>query len=91
VVNPDRPGEITAAVVELLKGPAHSIPRELSTFSVARFRARWNWLLTEMKVGDLASLPALSREPASSGGVAEHEMYGVDTPTPEASPVALER
>ena len=91
VVNPDRPGEIKAAVVDLLKAPAHSIPRELSTFSVARFRARWNWLLTEMKVGNLASLPALSREPATSGVRADDEMYGVESPTQASSPVALER
>jgi glycosyltransferase involved in cell wall biosynthesis len=91
VVNPDRPGEIKAAVVELLKSPPHSIPHELSTFSLTRFRARWNWLLTEMKVGDLASLPSLSREPAISGGGAENEMYGMDAPAPASSEVALER
>ena len=91
VVNPDRPGELRTAVVELLKAPPHSIPRELSTFSVTRFRARWNWLLTEMKVGDLKSLPALSREPATSDGVVENEMYGADTPTTTTTRAVVER
>ena len=86
VVNPDRAGEIKAAVVDLLKESRRAIPRELSAFSADRFRARWNGLLTEMKVGDLASLPALTREPASSG----ERLF--ESSTPESTPVvAAER
>jgi len=44
-----------------------------------------------MKVGDLASLPALSREPARSGAGVEEEMYGVESQAPASSKVALER
>ena len=91
VVNPDRPSELKAAVVDLLAEPKRSIPRELGTFSYDRFRARWNWLLAEMSVGDLASLPALTREPAYAGGRGRGGMFGVETPTPVSTPVALER
>jgi hypothetical protein len=91
VVNPDRPSELKAAVVDLLAEPKRAIPRELGTFSYDRFRARWNWLLAEMSVGDLASLPALTREPAYASGRGRGGMFGVETPTPVSTPVALER
>jgi phosphatidyl-myo-inositol dimannoside synthase len=91
VVNPDRPSELKAAVVDLLMEPVHAIPRELGTFSYERFRARWNWLLAEMSVGDLASLPTLTREPSYASGRGRGGVYGVETPTPVSAPVALER
>lgn len=91
VVNPDRPSELKAAVVDLLMEPVHSIPRELGTFSYERFRARWNWLLAEMSVGDLASMPTLTREPAYASARGRGGVYGVETPTPVSSPVGLER
>jgi hypothetical protein len=65
------------------------VPRELSMFSFARFKARWNWLLTEMNVGDLATHPPLVREPVYVGGWGAGVVYGVETQTPRTS-VAIE-
>lgn len=56
-VNPDRPAELQAAIVDLLSRTARTVPRELSTFSLASFRARWNWFMAEMQTGDLAQMP----------------------------------
>ncbi len=89
VVNPDRPGELRAACVDVLADTEREVPRELQTFSTARFKARWNWLLAEMSVGDLASLPTLTREPAYAGG--SGGLYGVETPTPLSAPSVVER
>jgi hypothetical protein len=58
------------------------VPRELSMFSFARFKARWNWLLTEMNVGDLATHPPLVREPAFGSGWGGGGTYGVETEVP---------
>ena len=93
VVNPDRPQELKAACVDLLSENEREreVPRELSTFSLSSFKARWNWLLAEMSVGDLASLPTLTREPAFSDGRGRGVAYGVETPTPSASEVVAER
>ena len=81
VVNPDRPQELQAACVDLLGASEREreVPRELSTFSLSSFKARWNWLLTEMSVGDLASLPTLTREPAYAYGRGREMAYGVET------------
>ncbi|HMA02424.1 MAG TPA: glycosyltransferase family 4 protein, partial [Gemmatimonadaceae bacterium] len=70
VVNPDRPSELKAACLDVLSEhyAERVVPRELAMFSTARFRARWNWLLTEMSVGDLATIPTLVREPAFASG-----------------------
>ncbi|MGH7634469.1 MAG: glycosyltransferase family 4 protein, partial [Gemmatimonadaceae bacterium] len=56
-VNPDRPGELQAAVVDLLSSGPGPVPRELTRFSLASFRARWNWFMAEMQIGDLAKVP----------------------------------
>ena len=56
-VNPDEPAELESAIVELLKATTRAVPRELSKFSLASFRARWNWFLAEMQIGDLAKMP----------------------------------
>jgi phosphatidylinositol alpha-1,6-mannosyltransferase len=90
VVNPDRPAELQAACVDVLADTGRAVPRELSTFSKTRFKARWNWLLAEMSVGDLATLPALTREPAYAGGRGGG-LYGVATPTPATGGVTIER
>ncbi len=92
VVNPDRPSELKAACVDVLADHERerTVPRELQTFSMARFRARWNWLLAEMKVGELATLPALAREPAYAGG-RRGGLYGVEMPTPSTGEVVVER
>jgi hypothetical protein len=66
------------------------VPRELATFSLSRFKARWNWLLAEMSVGDLASLPTLTREPAYADG-RRRVSYGVETPTPSAGEAVIDR
>jgi phosphatidylinositol alpha-1,6-mannosyltransferase len=91
VVNPDRPSELRAACVDVLtdSGSRRGVPRELSTFSLARFRARWNWLLAEMSVGDLATHPTLVREPAYASGWGKEGVFAVDTPTPAGR--AIER
>lgn len=95
VVNPDRPQELKAACLELLgargRVRARAVPRELATFSLASFRARWNWLLAEMSVGELASLPTLTREPAYAGGRGHGAAFGVQAPTPSTGGVAVER
>jgi hypothetical protein len=44
-----------------------------------------------MSVGDLATLPALAREPAYASGRGRGPIFGVDTPTPVSSPVSMER
>jgi phosphatidylinositol alpha-1,6-mannosyltransferase len=87
VVNPDRPSELRAACVDVLMESENkrSVPRELATFSLARFRARWNWLLAEMSVGELATHPTLVREPAYAHGWGNGGAYAVDTPTPTAT------
>jgi hypothetical protein len=92
VVNPDRPTELQAACVDVLAENVgdRAVPRELVMFSLARFRARWNWLLAEMSVGDLATHPTLAREPAFAGGWGSGGLYAVDTPTPTTSR-AIER
>jgi phosphatidylinositol alpha-1,6-mannosyltransferase len=92
VVNPDRPAEIKAACVDVLASSdgERAVPRELSTFSLARFKARWNWLLAEMSVGDLAMHPSLAREPAFVGGFGSGSPHAVDMPTPTTS-LAIER
>jgi phosphatidylinositol alpha-1,6-mannosyltransferase len=84
VVNPDRPGELKGACVEVLaeNRGIREVPRELSMFSFARFKARWNWLLTEMNVGDLATHPPLVREPAFGSGWGGGVAYGVETEVP---------
>jgi phosphatidyl-myo-inositol dimannoside synthase len=83
VVNPERPQELRAACVDVLTGNdgEREVPRELATFSLGRFKARWNWLLAEMSVGDLATHPTLVREPAFAGGWGSRG----DKPTPAAS------
>ena len=93
VVNPDRPQELKAACVDCWENERErEVPRELSTFSLSSFKARWNWLLAELSVGDLASLPTLAREPAYAYGRGRGVAYGVETPTPEiASEVVVER
>jgi len=90
VVNPDRPAELKAACVDVLSehDREHTVPRELAMFSPARFRARWNWLLTEMSVGDLATIPTLVREPAFAGGWGGSGAYAGELPTPTTSGVA---
>jgi phosphatidyl-myo-inositol dimannoside synthase len=92
VVNPDRPGELKAACVDVLaeNDGIRDVPRELAMFSLARFKARWNWLLTEMSVGDLAAHTTLVREPAFAEGWGGGGVYGVETQTPTTS-VAIER
>ena len=92
VVNPDRPQELKAACVDLLGAGdrARRVPRELATFSLSRFKARWNWLLAEMSVGDLASLPTLTREPAYADG-RRRVSYGVETPTPSTGEAVIDR
>ena len=92
VVNPDRPAELRAACVDVLleNDGVRDVPRELAMFSLARFKARWNWLLTEMSVGDLATHPTLVREPAFASGWGRGGMYGVETQTPTTT-VAIER
>jgi phosphatidylinositol alpha-1,6-mannosyltransferase len=87
VVNPDRPSELRAACVDVLTDTEgrRAVPRELATFSLARFRARWNWLLAEMSVGELATHPTLVREPAYARGWRGGGAYAADTPTPAAS------
>jgi phosphatidyl-myo-inositol dimannoside synthase len=92
VVNPDRPAELKAACVAVLaeNDGIRDVPRELAMFSFARFKARWNWLLTEMRVGDLAEHPPLVREPVYVGGWGAGVVYGVETQTPRTS-VAIER
>jgi phosphatidylinositol alpha-1,6-mannosyltransferase len=84
VVNPDRPGELKAACLAVLaeNDGIRDVPRELAMFSLARFRARWNWLLTEMSVGDLAAHPPLVREPAFVGGWGRGVSYAPETQTP---------
>jgi phosphatidylinositol alpha-1,6-mannosyltransferase len=92
VVNPDRPAELRDACVDVLaeNDGIRDVPRELAMFSLARFKARWNWLLTEMSVGDLAENPPLLREPAFTSGWGGGRMYGVETQTPTTT-VAIER
>ena len=92
VVNPDRPAELKAACVDVLaeNNGIRDVPRELALFSFARFKARWNWLFTEMSVGDLAAHPPLVREPAFVSGWGGGGVYGVETQTPTTS-VAIER
>ena len=70
--------------MEVLSEPerARVVPRELAAFSMARFKARWNWLLAEMSVGDLAAHPTLAREPAYAGGRGSGGGSGVEAPTP---------
>jgi hypothetical protein len=82
VVNPDRPAELRAACVDVLaeNEGIRDVPRELSMFSLARFRARWNWLLTEMSVGDLKTHTTLAREPAFASGWGSGEMYRREAP-----------
>ena len=82
VVNPDRPAELKAACVDVLaeNNGIRDVPRELALFSFARFKARWNWLFTEMSVGDLAAHPPLVREPAFASGWGGGGVYGVETP-----------
>ena len=67
---------------------ARVVPRELAMFSPARFRARWNWLLTEMSVGDLATIPTLVREPAFAGGWGGGGAMAAELPTSTTSGVA---
>jgi len=89
VVNPDRPSELKAACVDVLATnhdvSERAVPRELATFSLARFKARWNWLLAEMSVGDLATHLTLTQEPALAGAWDEDETYAVDAPAPAGS------
>ncbi|MEP7087994.1 MAG: glycosyltransferase, partial [Gemmatimonadota bacterium] len=91
VVNPDRAGELKTACVDVLADTERVVPRELQTFSIARFKARWNWLLAELSVGDLASLPTLTREPAYASGRGFGGLYAVETPTPTTGGVVMER
>jgi phosphatidylinositol alpha-1,6-mannosyltransferase len=63
-VNPDKPAELQAAVVDLLSRVGKAVPRELTTFSLASFRARWNWFMAEMQIGDLAEVPMPASEVA---------------------------
>jgi glycogen synthase len=93
VVNPDRPHELKAACVDLLGASERerTVPRELATFSLSSFKARWNWLLAEMSVGDLASLPTLTREPAYAYARGRGVAHGVEMPTPSTGGVAIER
>jgi len=86
VVNPDRPGELKAACVDVLTENAgiRDVPRELSMFSFARFRARWNWLLTEMSVGDLKTHTTLVREPAFASGWGGSGSYAAESSAPTA-------
>jgi phosphatidyl-myo-inositol dimannoside synthase len=88
VVNPDRPAELRAACVDVLaeNEGIRDVPRELAMFSLARFRARWNWLLTEMSVGDLETHTTLVREPAFASGWGSGGMYRPETSSP--APVA---
>jgi phosphatidylinositol alpha-1,6-mannosyltransferase len=81
VVNPDRPEDLRAACRDVLaeNRGIREVPRELAMFSFARFRARWNWLLTEMGVGDLSADPSLVREPAFATGWGGGGSYAVDT------------
>ncbi|MBK5187895.1 MAG: glycosyltransferase family 4 protein [Gemmatimonadaceae bacterium] len=73
-VNPDRPAELQQAVIDLLSRVGRAVPRELSTFSLGSFRARWNWLMAELQIGDLARIPLAASEmsyvatPGSSAG-----------------------
>jgi hypothetical protein len=60
------------------------VPRELSMFSFARFKARWNWLLTEMSVGDLKTHTTLVREPAFASGWGGGGSYATETSAPTA-------
>jgi asparagine synthetase B (glutamine-hydrolysing)/glycosyltransferase involved in cell wall biosynthesis len=91
VVNPDRPGELTAACVEVLSELGRVVPGELSKFSLAHFRARWTWLLAEMSVGGLAMHPTLVREAAHAGGVEGGGVYGAEKATPTTARVVVER
>jgi glycosyltransferase involved in cell wall biosynthesis len=89
VVNPDHPAELQAAVVDVLSESDHKVPRELCAFSRERYRARWNWLLAELRVGELDSRPALSREPESAGGWVPSQALVVQAPA--APMVEIER
>ena len=86
VVNPDRQGELKAACVDVLteNEGIRDVPRELSMFSFARFRARWNWLLTEMSVGDLKTHTTLVREPAFASGWGGSGSYAAESSAPTA-------
>ena len=83
VVNPDRPAELRDACVDVLaeNDGIRDVPRELAMFSLARFKARWNWLLTEMNVGDLEMHTTLVREPAFASGWGSGGLYGGETAT----------
>jgi phosphatidylinositol alpha-1,6-mannosyltransferase len=90
VVNPDRPAELKAACVDVLaeNEGIREVPRELAMFSFARFKARWNWLFTEMRVGDLAAHPPLVREPVFGSGWGAGGVYApeIAAPNPTTSP-----
>lgn len=90
-VNPDKPAELQAALVDLLSRVGKAVPRELMTFSLASFRARWNWLMAEMQIGDLAEVPQPMSEVAYAGGLVDDRAFGVETPTPASSTAAIER
>jgi phosphatidyl-myo-inositol dimannoside synthase len=80
VVDPDCPAELQAAVVDLLSRGSSTVPRELSTYSLASFQARWHGLLAELEVGDLVRMPvptgelsyAVSSESSAAGISAAH-------------------
>lgn len=80
VVNPDHPAELQAAVVDVLAESDRKVPRELCAFSRERYRARWNWLLAELRVGESDILPTLSREPKYAGGRVTGKTLVVDLP-----------
>jgi phosphatidylinositol alpha-1,6-mannosyltransferase len=81
-VNPDRPAELQAAVLDLLSRKGRTIPRELTTFSLASFRARWYWLMAELEIGDLARVPTPTSEVAyvSLPALGDDEVLVADEP-----------
>ncbi|MBA2685482.1 MAG: glycosyltransferase family 4 protein [Gemmatimonadaceae bacterium] len=91
VVDPDCPVALQTAVVDLLVASERVGPRELSAFSVGSFRARWNWLLAEMNVGNLATHPKLTREPAFQDARGFGRAYGQEKPASTASRVVVDR
>lgn len=90
-VNPDRPEELQAAVVDLLSRTRGTVPRELATFSLASFRARWNWLMAELQIGDLAGIPLPASEMAYVDEHGSGRAFGEETPTPVTPMAAIER
>jgi phosphatidylinositol alpha-1,6-mannosyltransferase len=87
-VNPDRPAELQAAVLDLLSRRGRTIPRELTTFSLASFRARWYWLMAELEIGDLARVSTPTSEVAyvSLPALGDEEVLVADDP--ESEPTA---